>query len=88
MEEQVTRYDTSRDMRTIRTKQGPIAYLGVKGRVAWLRAEHPDATIAETVNKALFDAGKGIEVHTDAHGNVTAGDLLNALLALPTPVRA
>lgn len=42
-------------------------------------------TIAETVNKALFDAGKGIEVRTDAHGTVTPGAILNALMALPTP---
>ena len=45
-------------------------------------------TIAETVNKALFDAGKGIEVRTDAHGVVTPGDILNALMALPAAVAA
>ncbi len=44
--------------------------------------------IAESVNKALMDAGKGVEVRTDANGNVRAGDILNALMALPTPVAA
>lgn len=44
--------------------------------------------IAESVNKALMDAGKGIEVRTDAHGQVTPGAILNALMALPTPVAA
>jgi len=46
------------------------------------------ATIAESVNRALFNASKGIEVRTDAHGNVTPGDILNALMALKTPVAA
>jgi hypothetical protein len=39
--------------------------------------------IAESVNKALFDAGKGIEVRTDAKRQVTPGAILNALMALP-----
>jgi recombination DNA repair RAD52 pathway protein len=44
--------------------------------------------IAETVNRALLNAGKDIEVQTDRNGKVTPGAILNALLALPSAVPA
>jgi hypothetical protein len=44
--------------------------------------------IAETVNRALLNAGKDIEVQTDRNGKVTPGAILNALMALPSAVPA
>jgi hypothetical protein len=42
--------------------------------------------IAETVNRALLNAGKDVEVQTDRNGKVTPGAILNALIALPSAV--
>lgn len=44
--------------------------------------------MAETVNRALANAGIGIEVRTDANGHARPGDILNALMALPSAVPA
>jgi hypothetical protein len=57
IEQVATRYDTSRDMKTIKTRGGTIPYLGVKGRVAWLRAEHPDAEITTEKVDGGVEAG-------------------------------
>lgn len=38
-------FDAAAHMRKIRTKQGMQDYLDVKWRVAWLRAEHPNAQV-------------------------------------------
>jgi hypothetical protein len=44
--------------------------------------------VAETVNRALANAGKDVEVKRDRDGKAAPGDILNALMALPSAVPA
>lgn len=47
-----------------------------------------NGSIAESINMALSRAGSGVEVHRNPDGSATAGAILNALMALPSPAAA